>query len=204
MMMINLKKYIAEAIGTFLLAGMVFLTLHSNAASFAPLLAGIMLGFVVYTIGSISGAHINPAVTLGVLSVGKISPKNALWYIVAQFVGALLALGIGAYFVGAPLSLVQVSTGLSLKVFLAEAFGAFVFVFGIASVIYEKPHNAMNGAVIGTALLLGGLIASLGTSYGFLNPAVAFANGSLNVVYGLAPIVGSVVAMNFYKFLAKA
>ncbi len=200
---VQLKRYIAEAFGTFMLALIILLASRSNAAAFTPFLAAIVVGFIVYSIGSISGAHINPAVTLGLLSVKKITPKESLAYIIAQFVGAVLAFGLASYFLAMKLPIAPSMAGVSLKIFAAETIGTIIFAFGIASVVYEKPHTSMHGMVIGTALLLGSIIASFGGAFGILNPAAALTAGTLNIVYGLAPIVGAVIGMNFYKFLAK-
>jgi len=199
----HLKKYTAEVIGTFVLSLVVVLATNSNIAPFTPLLVGVVLCFAVYTIGSISGSHINPAITLGLLSVKKISPKDALFYIIAQFVGAILAFGLAGYYLSTPLSLMQAVDGLTFKIFIAEVLGTAIFGFGIASVVFERHHNAINGIVIGVSIFLGILFASFGGALGFLNPAVAFANGSLNIIYGLAPIVGSVIGFNLYKFLSR-
>ncbi len=94
----EVKRYGAEAVAAFILCMIVVLVSQSNLAILTPLLAGLALGLSVYTIGSISGAHANPAVTLGALSIGKISIKDAVGYIVGQFIGAAAALSLAAYF----------------------------------------------------------------------------------------------------------
>ena len=89
----QVQKIIAESLGTFTLAFAVLLS--ATATNFpvpVPIMAGLVLGLFVYTIGSISGCHLNPAVTLGLLSIKKIKPKESFIYIVAQLVGALFAL----------------------------------------------------------------------------------------------------------------
>ncbi|MBP5353188.1 MAG: aquaporin [Alphaproteobacteria bacterium] len=98
-----MKKYIAELFGTFVL---VFIGCGTVVFS-APYVGyvGIALAFglavtaMVYAVGPISGAHLNPAVTFGVLTAGRMSFKNALGYIVAQFVGALAAAALLKYMV---------------------------------------------------------------------------------------------------------
>jgi len=59
-----------------------------------PIVAGLTLGLLVYTIGPISGCHINPAVTTGLFSIGKLEAPAAGGYIVAQVIGGSLTLGI--------------------------------------------------------------------------------------------------------------
>ena len=79
------KKYLAEFIGTF---GLAFVVLLVGAVgmpgSLVAVVAALTLGLFVYTIGPVSGCHINPAVTLAQLSVKKITAKDALFYILIQ------------------------------------------------------------------------------------------------------------------------
>ncbi|OOL29575.1 AraC family transcriptional regulator [Rhodococcus rhodochrous] len=94
------KKYAAEAIGTFVL---VFSAV--GTAVFAgdkvgnlgvALAFGLTLLFLVYAIGPISGCHVNPAVTVGQLAIGRVTPKRAVFYLVAQVLGGLVA-GVTIY-----------------------------------------------------------------------------------------------------------
>jgi aquaporin Z len=196
------KKYIAEAIGTFALSFVVLAAVSSSGAIPipVPVLAGLTLALFVYTIGSISGCHINPAVTLGLLSIKKIIPTDAAGYIVAQMLGAL-----GAVFLAKSLLMISpvVVGTFSSTVFFAEMLGTFFFTFGIASVVYGKAKEQMSGVVVGWSLLFGILVASLAGASGILNPAVAFALNSVSVIYILAPIVGSVLGFQVYKYLVE-
>ncbi len=197
------KKYIVEGVGTF---GLSFVVL--GAASFlgmlpveVPVIAALTLGLFVYTIGGVSGCHINPAVTLGLLSVKKISNQDAAGYIVAQLVGAFVAMMVAKWFM---IETAGDSTVFDAHVFAAEALGAFFFMFGIASVVYGKVHGYMSGMVIGGSLLLGILVALVAGSAGILNPAVAVALNAVSAIYLLAPVVGSVAAFHAYKYLSDA
>jgi len=196
------KKYIAEGIGTFTLAFIVL-----GAISYAqvlpvpvPVIAALTLGIFVYTIGAISGCHINPAVTLGLLSVKKISVHNALWYLIAQFSGAILAILVGSFF--GITNDQAVVPSFSTSVFLAEMIGSFFFTFGIASIVYGNVKDEVSGIVIGGSLLLGGLVASFAGSASILNPAVALTLSLLSVTYALAPIAGAICGFQAYKFVA--
>jgi glycerol uptake facilitator-like aquaporin len=195
-----MKKYIAEALGAGTLTLAVLLSLAGHFAVATPVIAAVVLGLFVYTLGHVSGTHINPAVTIGVWSIGKIKGLEAFYYIVAQFVGALVALFLASAFVTLPV----LTVSHSLLVGIAETIGTFFFTFGIASVVYGKTPTDVSGVVIGASLLLGITIASLLGSNGVLNPAVAFGIGSFGIMYILGPIVGSILGMNAYKYFAHA
>ena len=87
-----MKKYIAEMLGTFGLTLAVSISLASLFPVSTPVIAALTLGLLVYSLGAISGTHINPAVTIGLWSLKKIATKDAVFYIVSQFLGAGLAL----------------------------------------------------------------------------------------------------------------
>jgi len=193
----EIKKYIAEILGTFALTLVVGLSVMGNFPLATPLLAALTLGLFVYSIGHISGTHINPAVTMGVWSIKKISNQDAWLYVVSQFVGATIAVLVLMYTVGAP----DVGGSNSVMVVIAEILGTFFFTFGIASVVYGKTQNHLSGVVVGGSLLLGIAVAVLLGSNGVLNPAVAYGIGSFSLSYILAPIVGAVLGMQAYKYL---
>ncbi len=197
------KKYFAEGIGTFALSFIVLsaVSYTSTLPLVIPVIAGLTLGLFVYSIGAISGCHINPAVTLGLLSIKKITSKDAAFYIIAQFLGAMSAVVLAGVFMmthAAPSS----GTPFELSVFLAEMLGTAFFTFGIASVVYGNVKDEASGLVIGGSLLFGILLASLAGASGILNPAVALALNSLSLTYILAPIAGSIFGFQAYKFVA--
>lgn len=194
------KKYLAEALGTFALTLAVALSLAGVFPVYIRrVIAALVLGLFVYSVGHISGTHINPAVTIGAWSIGKIKTPDAFAYIVSQFIGSVLALIL----VNSTTIPVETAMINNLSVFFAEAFGMAFFTFGIASVIYGKTPVPMSGLVVGGSLLLGITFAALLGSDGILNPAVALGVGSLNLVYALGPIIGSIVGMQIYRHLAS-
>jgi glycerol uptake facilitator-like aquaporin len=191
------NKYIAEFLGTFALAVTVSLSLSGKLPVPTPVVAAVTLGVCVYTFGAISGTHINPAITIGLLSIGKVSVKDAVIYIVAQFAGGGLAMFVSGWLAPhAPLTVVD-----SGMVFFAEAFGTFWLSVGVTSVVLGKAPGPAAGLTIGGSLLLG-IIATGGASNGVLNPAVALGIGSVSAVYLLAPIVGAAIAALLYRFIA--
>ncbi len=192
-----MKKYFVEALGTFALTFAVYVSI-ANELSWTPVIAMLTLGLFVYSIGHVSGCHINPAVTLGLLSIGKVSVQDAVAYIVAQCAGAAVALLVATSIFALPSLDLTVNGDLSIG--LAEAIGMMLFTFGIASVVYGKANENMSGIVVGGSLLLGIMVATV-ASNGVLNPAVAFGIGSFNLMYVLGPILGSVIGMQLYRAL---
>jgi glycerol uptake facilitator-like aquaporin len=196
------NKYIVEFLGAFTLSFVVLAAVAADPETLAvaiPVAAALTLGLFVYTIGSISGSHINPAVTIGLWTVKKIETKDAALYVVAQIFGAAVAIAIAQVLM---ITLPQAaSTTFVVSEFIAEALGAFFFAFGIAAVVYGKVASDMSGVVVGGSLLLGILIASLGGAAGILNPAVAFALNSVTMVYVLAPVLGAVLGFQAYRWL---
>lgn len=194
-----MKKYVAEAVGTMMLTLVVALALQGVIPVSVPVLAALTLGLFVYALGHVSGTHINPAITVGLWSIGRVSTNDMAKYVIAQVVGAGTALMIVSSLLVEKL---PVTVSDSLGVGLAEMIGTALFAFGVAAVVFEKVPAAVTGMMIGTALLLGVVLAVLLGSNGVLNPAVALGIESFNIVYVLGPILGSVLGMNLYKWLA--
>lgn len=192
-----MHTYFLEGLGTFALSAVVALSIGGTFAVPVPVVAALTLGLFVYTIGHATGAHLNPAVTIGLWSLGKIEAQVATGYVIAQFLGAAAAFFLANMFVPG-LAGFDMPAG-QLSIAFAEALGMFFFAFGIASVVYGKVPSEMSGIVVGGSLLLGITLAFGAGSSGILNPAVALALNSFNIMYLLGPIVGSIMGMWTYK-----
>ncbi len=215
----SVKKYVAEFIGTFVLvlfacgtaAVSGCATDNKNIAYFITALAfGLVIVAMAYSIGNVSGCHINPAVSIAMLVSGKLGIKDFIGYIVAQFAGAIAGAAalmgiIGKdYGLGAN-GLFEGSVG---KSFLVEVILTFVFVIAILGVTSKVENGAVAGIVIGLTLTLVHIfgIHFTGTS---VNPARSFGpalfvggDALTNVwVFIAAPLVGGVLAALVYKFL---
>ena len=210
------KKIVAEFFGTLFL---VFFAcgIASVACSGAE---GALLNFVIaagfglaliaciYTIGYVSGSHVNPAVSIAMLINGKMSVKDFCGYIVAQFAGAIAGAAILNAIVKDPgkLGCNALYHGDAWLSFLIEVILTFVFVIAILGVTSKSSNGNIAGLVIGGALVLVHLlgIAFTGTS---VNPARSFGPaliaGNLSGiwVFLLAPLVGGVLAAVIYRFL---
>jgi glycerol uptake facilitator-like aquaporin len=195
------KALAAELFGTFMLALAVLISINNPGFPIpTPVIAGLTLGLLVYTIGPISGCHINPAVTCGLFSIGKIDAVGAGTYIVAQFIGGAAAMGIGGLLFASP---AQVTAANTIGVGLSEALGATVFLFGIAAVVLGRVPDVMAGVVIGGSLALGVSFAAQATN-GVLNPAVAFGIGSFSLAYVWGPVVGAILGAMLSRGISEA
>lgn len=192
-----MKKYIAEIVGTLVLTLAVGFAIAGSSGLPVPLAAGITLALLVYALTGVSGAHCNPAVTLGLWSLKKIEWRDAIIYIGAQFLGAFFALLIISFFLNGSNELTVENT---VRVGLAECIGAAVFGWGIAVAVYHRVRDEWAGVMVGGSLTIGAIIASV-TSNGILNPALSMGLGSFNLMYLLGPIIGMAVGMHLYRFL---
>ena len=200
----SFKPYLAEMLGAFTLTLVVSFGLATPAADAVlpvPVLAGITLGLFVYTVGWVSGAHLNPAVTVALATLKKVSIADAVYYVLAQFVGALVASFAAWQLTG---GWVALNPGPNTAlVTIAEALGAFALVWGIMAVVEGKVSKGASGLVIGSSLSLGIVIALGAGSNGVLNPAVALGIHSFASAYLIGPVVGGIAAAWAYRALAE-
>ncbi len=197
----NMAAVVAEIIGTGLLTTVILGVSRSpiGLPYFTAIAAGLTMAVMVLAVGSTSGAHINPAVTIGMWSLRKTSTIRAIAYMVAQFMGAALAWRLYTYMIDSPVKSIANKT-FDWRVFVAEVVGTFIFTFGIAAAVYQAQDLGRKAATIGGSLLLGILVASA-ASNGLLNPAVALGVQSWSTAYVLGPVLGAIVGMNLYALL---
>ncbi len=210
-----MKKYIAEAVGTMLLTLVACgIAVTSGVDLVATSLAfGLVIVAAAYSIGNVSGCHINPAVSIALFVAGKMTLKECLKYIAAQIIGAfvgslLLGLLLGKFeALGANGLVGDTSIWAALAV---EVILTFIFTTTILGVTDKKENGHVTGIVIGLTLVLVHLfgLPLTGTS---VNPARSLAPAVLqggtalsNVwIFIVAPIVGAVMAGLFYKCVLK-
>lgn len=197
----NVAAVVAEIIGTAVLTSVVLAVSRSpiGLPYFVALAAGLTLSLLVLIIGPASGAHVNPAVTLGMWTIRQINTVKAILYIAAQFLGATLALKLYEYLTDGPIKNIA-NKNFDWRVTVAEIVGTFIFTFGIAAAVYQKQELGRKAATIGGSLLLGILVASV-ASNGMLNPAVALGAQSWSKAYVFGPLVGAILGMNLYALL---
>ncbi len=226
-----MKKYLAECIGTATLVilgcGTAMLVGCDAANGGGYILTALAFGLTIvamaYSIGNISGCHINPAVSLGVLLTGGMDAKEFVGYVVSQCVGALAGAAILAAIFG--LGGVTDMTGgfgsnglagvggNALAGLLVEIVLTFIFVIAILGVTSKKAnHGSFGGLVIGLTLVVVHILG-IGLTGTSVNPARSFGPALVAAISGNAdplgalwvfivgPLVGSALAAFTYKAL---
>ncbi len=228
-----MKKYLAEAIGTCVLVVLgcgTAMLVGCDAANgggyiLTALAFGLSIVAMAYSIGNISGCHINPAVSLGVLLSGGMEMMEFVYYVVAQCVGALAGAIILAVTFG--LGGVEDKTGLAgfgtnglagvggsaIAGLLVEIVLTFIFVTNILGVTSKKAaHGSFGGLVIGLTLT-GVHILGIGLTGTSVNPARSLGPAIVAAISGNAaplaslwvfivgPLVGAALAAVVYNML---
>ena len=208
----SLAALTAEFIGTFLLAGVVLATQGAPVS----LLFGLVA--IVLILGNVSGAHVNPLLTVGAWATRRISSFRALGYIIAQILGAMLAFVIFNAFVSAApqisaeaqyygqtqaamFTASPIVEGKEWLILLAELLGATIFGFAVAHITADKKHNSTAVALgVGTGLflaaILSGYLANVIGGGVVLNPAIAISLQAFTVkgtstVWAIATYAGA-------------
>ncbi|MDR1737413.1 MAG: aquaporin Z [Candidatus Symbiothrix sp.] len=226
------QKFVAELIGTFVLVlgGCGTAVFAGGAVGFlgVAFAFGLTIVAMAYGIGNISGAHLNPAVSVGVFCAGRMSGKDLGVYIVAQVIGGILAAALMAFIV--------CQTGGTTGTFAANGYGdaffggaagylnltlagafvielvlTFVFLIVILGVTDARAPKGFAGLAIGLTLTLIHLI-SIPLTNTSVNPArsisqAIFAENPLALpqlwVFIVAPIIGAALAAFVYKWVAE-
>jgi MIP family channel proteins len=213
----SLRKYIAEFIGTFAL---VFIAAGSNAVDHMShgilgltgmaITTGVTVMVMIYAIGHISGAHINPAVTIAMLVTGKLGIRDSFAYIISQVTGACAAsFLVMELFPSAVNNINLGATSLSTNIspttgMIIEAVLTFLLVFTIFGVAVDsRSPPGLAGFAIGSFVLLAILIGGPVTGAS-MNPARSFGPALMagywtdHLVYWIGPIIGGIVAALVY------
>jgi MIP family channel proteins len=223
-LMYTYKQLIAEAIGTFFLCfagiGAIVATsepINSGVGLLGIALAhGLALSIAVSIFAGISGAHFNPAVTIGFLTTGRIPALQAVMYIAAQLVGAILAAAacqaiypasaVDASMLGIPLPAAWVTTPVLLLTEFILTFLLMTAIYGTAVDERAAPMK-LGGFGIGLAVTFDILAAGKVTGAS-MNPARSFGPAIVHSYftsqwwcYWVAPIAGAVVAALLYEHL---
>jgi aquaporin Z len=225
-----IKKYVAELIGTMVLvlmgcgsaviAGKDLAGLNGNGIVGIAFAFGLAVVAMVYAIGSISGCHINPAISISMLVAGKLSVKDTAFYVVFQCVGAVIGAGILYAIAVGKVGYSVAFSGLGqngydaaspagytlISAFIAEVVLTFIFLLVIFGSTSERAPKGFAGLSIGLTLVLIHLVAIPidGTSVNparSLGPAIFAGTTALSQLwlFWVAPIIGGILAAIVWK-----
>lgn len=212
-----LKRYAAECIGTFMLvavgpgATMVAASTHAFGQTGIALAFGLVVAMCVASLGHLSGAHINPAVTVGFWSVRRFPTRDVVPYIVAQCAGAIAASAILVWILGPVGNFGATVPALSTaRAFVVEGGYTAILGFVIMAVATDvRTPPAVAPFAIGATVFAGALVTGPLTGGSFnpartLGPAVVGGVWTSHWLYWAAPVLGMVVAMRGYDALRGA
>lgn len=213
------QKYLAEGFATF---GFVFVAAGAGLANWqsggalgtvgVALAAGLMLAAMIYSVVHISGAHINPAITIAMLATGHIKAMTAVWYVVSQLIGSIVAalllqrvfIGMSPqYYWGDTVLGPGITPGMAI---LIEAALTFLLVWTFfATLVDKKAISGFGALAVGAVLAVSTMVGEYSTMAA-LNPARSFgpalisSHWSTHYVYWVGPIVGALIAAAVYHF----
>lgn len=210
-----MKKYIAEFFGTFAMVfcgtGAVIVNQQTSGAITHAGIAitwGLIVMAMIYALGEISGAHMNPAVTIAFTIAGRFEVKQILPYAISQAAGAFAASGLLKFlfpaneFLGATLP-----AGTAMQSFILEIILTFLLMLVIINVATgSKEQGLFAGIAIGSVVLLEAMFAGpvCGASMNpirSLAPAIISGHTEHLWVYLSAPVIGAALAIPLWKYL---
>jgi glycerol uptake facilitator protein len=233
----TIQKFLAELIGSFILvffgtASVVVTLLINDGLKITGiqmadwigigLAFGLALTVAIYALGPISGAHFNPAVTIGLWAGKKFPTSDLVPYLAAQFIGSIIASAALILIAG-----VKIASGIGALGSVGDVAGiGFVGIFivefiGTALLMYCIMAAAVDGqakdAALSIGLVLAGIVIAIGGFTGCgINPSRVFAPMLMNTLVGtaapwelfpaylIAPIIGAIFAVYLYDFLSPA
>lgn len=198
-----MKKYVIEFIGTCLLVLTALMTLNNGSSVMAPVaVGGVIMG--LYLVGGpLSGGHYNPAITLSALMLRRMGRTDAIYFVIAQMLGGLIAAFFAALLLNCDLaSEVRTWNNGTTCMLLAETFGAFAWVYVLSHLTHIRADASWQSAALGSGFTLMAMMYALGKlSGGAFNPALALGFCVLGMVqwpsywiYLLGSLLGAAAA----------
>ena len=202
----SVSKGVAEFIGTFFLSLTIFIAaLGEQAGVYAPIAIGLILTGMIYALGHVSGAHFNPAVSIGFFVKGDCSKDELPVYLGAQIFAGVMAWVIGSKVIMSDLTIDEFDFGATKAVLAAEALFTFAMFYVIINVATEQSGNQFYGAAIGLTVMAGSFTVG-GISLASFNPAVTTmfaASGKMAIAdtwMHIAPqLAGAIAAVYVHK-----
>ena len=212
-----MKKYVAELLGTFILifcaagsASVNEITNGSLTLLGCALVSGLIIMSLIYALGNISGAHLNPAVTIGFALNKNFNWNLVLPYILCQSIGGIAAgmllkfLLPGSLLLGSTLPVAGV-----MQSFILELITTFILMFVILHVATGSKEQGMYAGIAIGSVIVANILFTGPISGGSMNPvrslAPAFATNNFNHlwIYMIAPVSGSILAVLCYRYFKE-
>lgn len=213
-----LRPLVAEFVGTFFLcfAGIAAIVSNTHLSGGVGLVGiaaahGVALAIGISATMHVSGGHLNPAVTIGLLSIGRVNAKTAGSYILAQLAGAsVAALAVKMLFPAQAVLASQLGTpslagGITMpQGIVIEAIMTFLLAYAVMGTAVDPAAPKIGGFGIGLTVFFGILAGGAVTGAAMnparaLGPALASGNWIGQAVYWIGPILGSVLAFQLYE-----
>ncbi|CAL5395549.1 unnamed protein product [Camellia sinensis] len=211
----SLRKVLAEAMGTFILMFCIcaIIAITQLMGGQVGLLeyaatAALTVVVVIFSIGAISGAHVNPSITFAFATLGQFPWSQVPLYIIAQIMGSTLATYVGSlvYGIKSELMITRPLQG-STTAFWVELIATFIIMFLASSLEYQSKYvGHLSGFIVGTAIGLAVLISGP-ISGGSMNPARSLGPAIVSWKFGdvwiylIAPTVGAVGGALLFRAL---
>jgi aquaporin Z len=220
----NFKALVAEFVGTFTL---VFIGVGAIAADYTTggavgltgvaLAHGLAIAVMISAVVAISGGHLNPAVTIGLLSAGKIDLKSALGYVISQCLAAIVAIAVIKLCVPADV-LWDIQYGVpavsdspdvtAMTALVTEIVLSFFLIFVVYGTVVDRRAPKMGGLFIGLAvamgIMMGGPISGAAMNPArHLGPALLGGGMQNTWLYWAGPIIGAILAAQVYKYVLE-
>jgi aquaporin Z len=207
-----MNKYITEFIGTFFWTLTLVLATNNGSGEMAPLAIGAALMVMVYAGSHVSGGHYNPVLTLALLMRSRVDRSDAIYYVVAQILAALIAAMIAVFLLNC-----QGNVGIrpinhdALCCVLAEFLGSFALVYVALSMTHSRAHTGQSFYGLSVGFTLTAMAYGLGSiSGGAFNPAVAMgmmvadmATWSELWIYLVGSVFGAAAAATVFGALSE-
>lgn len=216
--MIGTMVLVLMGCGSAVFAGSIAGTVGAGVGTLGVAFAfGLAVVAMAYTIGGISGCHINPAITFGVYLSGRMSGKDAGMYILFQIIGAILGSAVLFALVSTGTHAGPTNTGANsfadgnmLQAFIAETVFTFIFVLVVLGVTSKKGNASLAGLAIGLALVLIHIVCIpiTGTSVNparSIGPALFQGGAALSQLwlFIVAPMVGATISAYVWKYIGE-
>jgi len=212
-----MRKYLAEIIGTFALVfcgtGAIVINQETGGAishSGIAITFGLIVSAMIYTFGDVSGAHLNPAVTISFWAAKRFPAKEILPYVISQGAGAFIAsLTLRFLFPANEMLGTTLPSGLPMQSFVLELILTYLLMLVIIHVATgSKEQGMFAGIAIGSVVLLEAMFAGpvCGASmnpFRSLAPAIVSGHTEHLVIYLTAPVIGALLAVFTWRGLKK-